>query len=92
MFPEGIPGLLPLIINLPVRFTESLGAEAREMGVFKHCRGILRGWELEDEEVARLAACDDPEVVLNEDHQDYTLKCPLAKARCPSSMAKEYTV
>ena len=36
----GIPGLLPLVIGLPIRFTENLGPKAKEMGVFKHARGM----------------------------------------------------
>ena len=41
----GIPGLLSLVANLPVRFTDAVGRVAKEQGVFKHARGILRGWE-----------------------------------------------
>ena len=63
-FTGGIPGLLPLVLDLPIRFTESIGKKAREMGVFKHSRGYIRGWELPDAEVARLATMDDKEVVL----------------------------
>ena len=63
-FTAGIPGLLPLVLDLPMRFTESINRKAREMGVFKHSRGILRGWKLPEEEESRLAALDDPEVVL----------------------------
>ena len=50
----GIPGLLPLVPNLPVRFTDALGRGAKEQGVFKHTRGILRGWELPEEENERV--------------------------------------
>ena len=60
----GIPGLLPLVLDLPVRFTEGLGKQAREQGVFKHSRGWLRGWELTPEETTRLEQLDDEEVVL----------------------------
>ena len=38
-FTGGIPGLLPLVLDLPVRFTESIDKKSREMGVFKHSRG-----------------------------------------------------
>ena len=40
-FTGGIPGVLPLVRDLPVRFTESIDKRSREMGVFKHCRGVL---------------------------------------------------
>ena len=42
-FISGIPGIFLGIIDLPVRFTESLGKEAREMGVFKHATTIIFG-------------------------------------------------
>ena len=63
-FTSGIPGVFPAVVDLPVRFTESVGREAREMGVFKHTRGILRGWGLEQEEKERLANTTLSEVVL----------------------------
>ena len=49
-FTSGIPGLLPLVMNLPIRFSEALGKAEREMGIFKHTRGILKGFEVEEEE------------------------------------------
>ena len=61
----GIPGLLPLVPNLPVRFTDALGRGAKEQGVFKHTRGILRGWELPDEENERVKLLMDWEIVLH---------------------------
>ena len=42
----GIPGLLPLVPNLPIRFTDALGRAATERGAFKRACGILRGWEV----------------------------------------------
>ena len=60
----GIPGLLPLAINLPVRFADALGRAAKEQGAFKHARGILRGWELSAEEDERVKSLRDWEVVL----------------------------
>ena len=39
-FTAGIPRLLPLVMDLPVRFTESIDKKSREMGVFKHSRGL----------------------------------------------------
>ena len=45
-----IPGLLPLVRDLPVRFTDNPDREAREMDVFKNARGWLRGWDLHADE------------------------------------------
>ena len=59
----GIPGLLPLVLDLLIRFTESIGQQAHDLGIFKHARGFLRGWSLPDEEIARSASMDDPEIV-----------------------------
>ena len=36
---SGILGLLPLVLDLPMKFTEAPSKAAREMGVFKHARG-----------------------------------------------------
>ena len=54
-FTNGLPGLLPLVLDLPVRFTDSPDPRAKELGIFKFTRGVCRGWELEDEEQARIA-------------------------------------
>ena len=61
---SGIPGLFPLVKDLPVRFTDSPDKQARERGVFKNAKGVLRGWELPPEESERLSTCGEPEVVL----------------------------
>ena len=87
-FTSGIPGLLPLVLNLPIRFTESLGQQAREMGVFKHTRGILRGWELEEEELQRLRECTEPEVVLKRRPLRLYVEVPTATARMPKTGGK----
>ena len=60
----GIPGLLPLVANLPVRFTDAIDRKAKEQGVFKHTRGILRGWELPDDEEERVRSLAEWEIVL----------------------------
>ena len=44
-----------------MKFTDSL---RRDLGIFKHAKGILRGWEFTEEEAARVAQIQDPEVVL----------------------------
>ena len=46
----GIPGLLPLVLDMPVRFSDAVDKDARVQGVFKHTRGILRGWDLHETE------------------------------------------
>ena len=64
-FTNGIPGLFPCVLGLPVRFTDSPTAAARAQGIFKHARGILVGWELPEEEQQRLDLLgDSSEVVL----------------------------
>ena len=62
---NGLPGILPLVLDLPMRFTESPNREAKELGIFKYTRGFCRGWVLEDEEKARVDELgEEPEVVL----------------------------
>ena len=60
----GLPGMLPLILDLPVRFTQEPTPGDRLKGVFTNARGWLRGWKLPAEEEARLAELDGAEVVL----------------------------
>ena len=38
---NGIPGMLPLVLDLPVRFTEPPNKAAKALGVFKHTRGMI---------------------------------------------------
>ena len=63
-FTSGIPGLFPLVLDLPVRFTDATSAVARTQGVFKNARGWLRGWDLAEEEQQRLADMQEPEIVM----------------------------
>ena len=63
-YTNGTPGLLPLVVDLPVLFIEATDKKSREQGVFKHTRSIRRTWELPEDELRRLDALDDPEVVL----------------------------
>ena len=51
----GIPGLLPLVQDLPLIFEDSPNKQAREKGIFKNAKGILRGWKLDPKEEKRLA-------------------------------------
>ena len=63
-YTNGIPGLPPLVVDLPIRFTEAIDERSREQGVFKHTRGFLRSWELPEDELTRINALDEPEIVL----------------------------
>ena len=57
----GVMGLLPMVLNLPVRFTQT---EDAKVGAVKNARGTLVGWTLPDVEVERLQHCIEQEVVL----------------------------
>ena len=53
-------------------------------GIFKHARGILRGWELSPDEVDRVAALEDaPEVVLKKRPVKLFIEVPQANAKLP---------
>ena len=61
----GIPGLFPLVLNLPVRFTQEPDRGDRLKGVFTNAHGRLVGWTLPSEEEKRVSECDDAEVALH---------------------------
>ena len=64
-YTNGIPGILPLTLDLPVRFTDSPNPQAKEQGIYKFTKGIVRGWQLEEAEANRVANVGDAsEVVL----------------------------
>ena len=65
-FTAGIPGIIPLVIGMTYRFTDTVSKEAREAGVFKHARGILRGLILDSDEQQRLQNLNDMETVLQQ--------------------------
>ena len=65
-FTSGIPGVFPLVLDLPVRFTDTPYGSCREQGVFKNARGWLRGWKLSEEVERRLEESSAPEVVLRQ--------------------------
>ena len=46
--------MLPLVLDLPVRFTQEPDANDRVNGVFTNARGWLRGWDLPENEVERV--------------------------------------
>ena len=54
-------GILPLAIDMPMRFTET---ESRDAGVFKHTRCVLKEIEVDPEEKDRIEACEDAEIAL----------------------------
>ena len=58
---SGIMGLLPLVKGMPIRFTNSID---KERGVFKHARGVLVGWELQDLDFQTLQSNANEEHVL----------------------------
>ena len=60
---SGIMGLLLLVANLPIRFTETT-AQLKEMRIFKHTRGVLRGWSLHPGDEARVNATHEHKLVL----------------------------
>ena len=79
---NGIPGLLPLVLDLPVRFTDAPNPTAREQGIFKHARGILRGWKLEEEEQARVEQqADASEIVLQRRPSQLFIEVPTANSK-----------
>ncbi len=52
----GLPGLLPLILDLPIRFTQEPRPGDRLKGMFTNARGWLRGWDLLTQEEERVAS------------------------------------
>ena len=60
----GIPGFMPLVLDLPVRFTCEPSRGDRTKGVFTNARGWLRGWELPAEELQRVNNLDEHEIAL----------------------------
>ena len=78
-------GLLPLVLDMPVRFTESLN---QDYGVCKHSRGWIRGWKLTEGEEKRLAHSDDPENVLLEPPAEIYVEVETATQAMPKTKGK----
>ena len=57
--------------------------EDEKQGVFKHTRGILRTWALPEDELHRLNALDDPEVVLFKRPFKLYIEVPTGTASMP---------
>jgi len=81
----GIMGMLPLVRDMPVRFTYS---EKRDQGVFKHSRGHLRGWSLTEEERERIQGIPDPEIVLQERPLKLFIEVETATKEMPDTYGK----
>ena len=78
---------------MPVRFTDSPNAEARLQGIFKHARGILRGWEQAPEEEQRITDLEArPEVVLKKRPVKLFVEVPQANAKLPTTHGKKIYV
>ena len=60
----GIPGMLPLVLDLPIRFTQEPTRGDRLKGIFTNARGWIRGWTLPEDEEKRVAADESAELVL----------------------------
>ena len=81
------------MLGLPVRFTDAPSAEAREQGIFKHARGIIRGWELDPEEQARIDALPDgSEVVLKKRPLKIFIEVPTANDKLPRTNGEKIFV
>ncbi len=59
---------------MPVRFTDAVDKKSRLLGVFKHARGILRGWRLREAEETRIADIEASEVVLRKQPLSLNIK------------------
>ena len=73
-------------MNLLVNFTDSL---RRDLGIFKHAKGILRGWDFTEEEAARVALIEAPEIVLKELHKKLFIEVPKAFDTLPLTNGKK---
>ena len=58
------PGFLPLVLDLPIRFTCEPVQGDRLKGVFTNARGWLRGWNLTEQEAQSVEQSTEPEIAL----------------------------
>ena len=72
-----------LRIYLPVRFADAVGGGAKEQGVFKRVRGILRGWELPEDEDERAGSLADREVALQRGPTKSCIEAPAGTRLTP---------
>ena len=75
--------MLPLVLDLPIRFNDAPNGKAREQGVFKHTRGILRGWDLPEEKEERISNIDSEtnQIVLKLRPRCLHIEVPCASAK-----------
>ena len=59
----GIMGLQPLVYDMPLRITRT-DHKRKDIGMYKHSRCRLHGWELHPADEARYKECQDREFVL----------------------------
>ena len=58
---NGIMGLMPLVYDLPIIFTQTVDALRK---IYKFTRGLLKGWELSEYDAAVVRGSTEPEIVL----------------------------
>ena len=67
---NGIMGLQPLAINMPLRITQT--ALSEKATLFKNRRCKLHGWKLHPVDLARLDACAEREMTLQHCQRSYS--------------------
>ena len=81
-----------MVLDLPMRFTDSPNPEAKDQGIYKYTKGILRGWELEEAEANRIASLGDTaEIVLLRRPSMLYVEVPNANDRLTACIGKTYT-
>ena len=64
----GVPSLLPLVYDLPLRMLgANYGAQhsgLKEQGVHNQGRGLLKGWELHESDMAQVRASESKSIIL----------------------------
>ena len=61
---DGIPSLMPLIYDMPWRFTGGQGAHFKESGIHNGSRGRVKAWTLHPDDEKEISNCADQEIVL----------------------------
>ena len=70
----GIMGLFPCILGMPMRITDT---QDRKKGAFKHSHCTLLTLGLPADEIVRIEACDENEIVSNEQQREGYFWCHL---------------
>ena len=84
----GIPGLLALVLNLPIRSTISVHADILVKEDFKNAHGWLRGWTLPPEEEERRIPIQGPEVVRRQRPMSLWIEVRTATSKMPEVIEK----